>query len=202
MDFDLDRWLDEIEPPQRTQTVNTRGDLLARFSELRKLREDALRGLAALADTLPDEAEVDPAETIGADAFDEQRAEYAAARARIQAFGDEMTEIERNYAANRATFTFKALDPEERAALTVEQPTPILEGDGTASGEVLRLFLASVASITIHRDGVQTNADLAKWTPDRLVKFFAKIGDGQSALLWDTYIGLGTNTGGLQEPIA
>jgi len=190
-DFDLDSWLDDIQPPHRQQTVNTRGDLLARFSELKKLREDELRGLAALADALPEEAEADPGETIGADPFAEQRAEYDDARARIQAFADEMKQIERNYAANRATFTFKALDPEKRAEIAAEHADPLSEGGIKLSDQTVRLFLASVTSITILRDGVEEDGAPSFWTPERLLKFLAKIGEGQAALLWEAYIGLG-----------
>lgn len=189
-DFDLDSWLDEIEPPHRQQTVNTRGDLLARYSQLKKLREDELRSLTDLADALPDEENADPAETIGADPFESQRAQYAAARERIEAFSEEMKDIERRYAANRATFTFKALDPEKRAEITASHGDP-LEGGAKLSEQTLRLFLASVTSITILRDGVEENGAPSFWTPDFLVKFLAKIGDGQSALLWDAYLGLG-----------
>lgn len=190
-DFDLDSWLDEIEPPHRQQTVNTRGDLLARYSALNKLREDELRGLTALADALPDESEADPSETIGADPYEGQRAEFAAARARIQAFADDMKEIERKYAANRATFTFKALDPEKRAEITSVHTDPLSEGGAKLSEQTLRLFLASLTSVTILRDGVEENGAPSFWTPDRLVKFLAKIGEGQAALLWDAYLGLG-----------
>lgn len=189
-DFDLDSWLDEIEPPHRQQTVNTRGDLLARYAELRKLREDELRALAALADALPDDASADPAETIGADPFEEQRTAYAAARERIEAFGDEMKEIEKNYAANRATFTFKALDPEKRAEITATHADPLAEG-AKISEQTLRLFLASITSIEIVHDGIPENGSPSFWTPERLVKFLARIGEGQAALLWDAYLGLG-----------
>lgn len=189
-DFDLDAWLDEIEPPHRRQTVNTRGDLLGRYAELQAAREHELQTLTALSDALPEEA--DPAATIGADPHAQTREQFEAGRERIAALDEEMARLTAEYAGNRATFTFKAIDPETRARITSDFEDHKAEG-GTrrVTDQTLRLFLASVTSITIVRGGVEQEADLSKWTPDVLTKFLAKIGDGQAALLWEAYIGLG-----------
>jgi hypothetical protein len=200
IDFDLDSWLDEIEPPHRTQTVNTRGDLLAEYGRLSERRTVVLQSLQSLAQSIPDEP--DPAATLSDGGAADAEARFGQARAEIESIDERLAELTEQYARNKATFVLSAIDPQKRSIITAEhgdhkQKTAVMS---RASTETLRLFLASVRSITIVRDGNEHSQDPAKWTPAILEKFLTRIGDGQAALLWDAY--LGTATGDVTPPFS
>lgn len=197
-DFDLDSWLDEVEAPHRTQTVNTRGDLLAEYGQLQDERNSVLQSLAALAETLPDED--DKAATLGDAAGAEAAERFENAKRRVAAIDERMSDLTDAYARNRATFVLAAIDPEKRARISAEHADHKQKVGARATTETLKLFLAAVQSITVVKDGKEIAQRLSDWTPARLEKFLQRIGDGQAALLWDAY--LGTAVGDVTPPFS
>ncbi len=184
-DFDLDSWLDEIEPPHRRQTVNTRGDLLGQHAALAAEHEHAQRALEELtAQHTPGEIR---AETIGSDPHAAAREQSTVLRDRIAALANTLKSVEQDYAGNHATFTFKAISPEVRESIATDNSSPDAGGVTSFPDQTLRLFLASVTSIDIVRNGAKQAANIAAWTPEVLVRFLAKIGDAQAAKLWVAY---------------
>ncbi|WP_336633453.1 MULTISPECIES: hypothetical protein [unclassified Microbacterium] len=197
-DFDLDSWLDEVESPHRTQTVNTRGDLLAEYGRLTEERGAVLQSLAALAETLPDDE--DKSATLADEGGAAAMERFEVAKERIAALDERLSELTDTYARNRATFVLAAIDPEKRARISAEHADHKPKIGTTANTETLRLFLAAVQSITVVRDGQEIAQRLTDWTPARLEKFLQRIGDGQAALLWDAY--LGTAVGDVTPPFS
>ncbi|MDY0828590.1 hypothetical protein SK224_05555 [Microbacterium sp. BG28] len=188
-DFDLDAWLDDIEPPQRSVTVNTRGDILATYGQLEYERNQVLQSLIALSKSLPDDETPDPAATLADDGNDAARERFAEAQAKVADIDERMAALSDTYARNKATFTLKAIDPSERARITAKHGDHKTKVGAELPDEMLKLFLASVVDITIMRDGHEVKQRPADWTAPRLAKFMAKIGDGQTGLLWQAYFG-------------
>lgn len=191
-DFDIDSWISDIEPPTIVKTVNTRGDLLGMYGALSEEREQLLQSLQKIAEALPEEDAGDPFETVGADPHAEAREQFEKCRNRMAEIDQQMEELKEKYGANKATFRFSAISPEARARINTEHPDHKREGGVIrVTEQLLKLFLASILSVTITQDGKSSTVDAKKWSVKQLTRFMDRIGEGQAAKLWDAHLELG-----------
>ncbi|WP_308467781.1 hypothetical protein [Rathayibacter soli] len=204
-EFDLDRWLDDIEPTQRMQTVNTRGDLLASYGRLQEQRRAAIDQLERLAQSLPDGGEDDDAgATLGDSGDDAAREIFEQQKAVIEDLTEQANAIAAEYASHRARVTFAAPDKSTRARIVSESKLADHK-TGTANAAstedtMLKLMRAAVVEIVVVTAGREIAQDLDKWTVARWARFLDRIGDGQSRLLADAYLGLAS--GALADTVA
>lgn len=181
--FDLDSFIEGITPPTITKTVHTRGDLLGTYGELAEKRDKLAQAMTALAESLPDH---------GQDSDGSHRVEFEALRSQVEDVDQRLEQIKATYSQYRAKFSFTTISPSERARINTEHADHKGEGGIVQmTDQLLHLFLASVASITITHAGKDRSVNPRSWTTKQLLRFLNKIGDGQAALLWEAFLGLG-----------
>jgi len=189
-DFDLDGWIDGIEPTHRTQTVNTRGDLLKDYSIAQEELKAAVEQLQRLADRLPDvdPDATDPMETLAGAGDDADRTLFEQLQATIAELAARSDAIATEYGQHRARVSFKQPDKSTQARLRSAGAKKSKDQNIDDTG--LRLMHAAIIEFVVVQPGTETVVDVSKWTLARWGKFLDKIGNGQSKLLMDAYLGL------------
>lgn len=193
-DFDLDAWLDEVEPTHRVQTVNTKGSLLAKYARVQEQRQAVIAQMQHLADSLPDEPdEDDKTEALSgrslrsSDAV--ERAEFDALREQLTALDEKANAIATEYSQNKVRVTFRNVDKSQRARITSSEQKKSKAQNGPDL-TMIKLMHASIIQVDVITPSGEVKQDLGKWTAAFFGRFLDKIGDGQARLLADAYLGL------------
>ena len=186
-DFDLDAYLDGVEPTHRVQTVNTKGSLLVKYAKVQEQREHAIEQMTRFAETLPDD-EDDKTETLSGSTLNEAKAEFDRLKKVIEGLTLEAAQISDEYSQHKARFTFKTPDKSTQARIRALAAKKSKDQNLDDTG--LRLMHAAIIGIDILTPEREVKQDLAKWTLAKLSTFLDRIGNGQAKLLMDAYLGL------------
>lgn len=199
-DFDLDAYLDGVQPTHRTVTVNTRGDLLKKYGGMRDERDAIVRELQVIYDAIPDEPKregPDLSETLSGKSLSpaeesDVRKRVAALTQRHQELSEQMANVTAEYAQHKVRVTFRPTDKSTKARITSagEKKSRAQNVDDTGA----RLMHASIESIVVVTPAGEVEQDLKAWTLTKWMKFLDRIGDGQAVLLVDGYMGLANGT--------